>query len=126
MTDERERGDEPPTAPALPDTVTLPNACVACRYWGGPRFDPPTLDWAEPLPPLRLRSAGKCRRHPPAVLSETDGGSDGDQLSFSAYTRWPKTMGQDWCGEFAPTDGADIVEQVARATRHLKGGTREQ
>jgi hypothetical protein len=126
MNDDRERGDEQPTAPALPDTIDLPNACVACWYWGGPRFNPPGLDWASPVPPLRLWNTGRCRRYPPKVLAETDS-PDGDAISISAYTRWPTPMGGDWCGEFEPTDGRDIVEQIAKVTAHLRtGGTREQ
>jgi purine nucleoside permease len=35
-------------------------------------------------------SNGRCRRHPPVVLSDVD--------SFSTY--WPHTDPDDWCGEY--------------------------
>ena len=51
-------------------------ACCNCKYW---------------MPfPGKPEGQGECRRyapHPPAVLDST---------------KWPKTMGADWCGEHEP------------------------
>ena len=35
-------------------------------------------------------SEGKCRRHPPALISDPDG---------SVFTRFPRVEMSDWCGE---------------------------
>jgi hypothetical protein len=37
-----------------------------------------------------MYSEGKCRRHPPALISDPDG---------SVFTRFPRVEKSDWCGE---------------------------
>jgi hypothetical protein len=120
MNDSPKRGDELPTAPPLPDVVNMPNACVACRFWGGNRFDVPTGDdLLAPLPPLNLHGRAPCRRIPPVVVAE-GGSGDGGEWSTEGFTRWPRTGGKEWCGHFEPTDGADVVRQLDDVRRRLE------
>jgi len=59
-------------------TQTKNETCANCAHW-----NPISSD------------EGECRRHPPQAISfKVD-----DEVRFE--TRFPKTAGDDWCGEFA-------------------------
>lgn len=56
--------------------------CASCRFWNRSEDD------------AQNRRERACRCHPPSVLV--------DAASFEAYTVWPMTQPDDWCGEYQP------------------------
>lgn len=46
---------------------------------------------------------GTCRRYPPSLFAEVDGGPDG--VTTKAYAAQPETEADDWCGEFKERNG---------------------
>lgn len=73
QTVEPDRVTEAPAAPvaAMPER-TDGVWCNVCRFWNANRG---------------MVSDGQCRRHPPVVLAG------------ATRSLWPKTKGDDWCGD---------------------------
>jgi hypothetical protein len=86
--------------------------CFDCRYFRMVgRDDPEELvesDWKDGC------CEGECRRHPPQV-GKLARDLHGDE--FRQYGDFPKILGSDWCGEFAPRDNPVATTALPVATR---------
>lgn len=67
--------------------------CDGCRYWEKEQYGYSFASNAA-TNTNGAGEIGKCRRHPPTVLS-TGGGNQ-------EVTRFPSIHANGWCGEFAP------------------------
>lgn len=64
--------------------------CETCMFWSKSNFKS-----MEPSPIDGRRHEGECRKNSPVQVNFSDG---------RAYTAWPSTDSNDWCGEWWPVE----------------------
>jgi hypothetical protein len=94
--------------------------CVSCAWWGGFRFVATPRTTADGwLPELNTRGGtSPCRRLPPVVVAESDGGDD---PQTSAYTRWPHTHPRDWCSKWVAAQRGQYLDQIMTLVNNTGG-----
>ncbi len=71
-----------------------PSVCKHCRFW---------------VPAYKRMTIGQCRRFPPSVPDEFDIDLEEKLVKESDYATgvWPRTIDDDWCGEFQPREESE-------------------